>query len=202
MAFIIKLPQRHSHLQDMLLMPNFRTSLAIVMALMAGLPAPRASIAQENPAPAADYVCGAGRDAAPKVHAVVLAPDYLDYFKMASTQNDARLPQNFFTDCGIDPHFMTVAHGAEVARERTLTILRSVFAASLIDALQTMPDKTFTASEPFEQKVKPAVISAANAVTEDQSTGSSRITRAGDEPGSEFVFQVAEGICSRVHSLR
>jgi uncharacterized caspase-like protein len=67
----------------------------------------------------------------------------------------------------------------------------SVFAKALIDALRTMPDQTFTASELFEQKVKPAVISAANALTEGQTPGFSRIARAGDEPGSEFVFQSA-----------
>ncbi len=65
----------------------------------------------------------------------------------------------------------------------------SVFAKALIEALQSMPDRTFTASELFEQKVKPAVISAANALTEGQTPGFSRIARAGDEPGSEFVFQ-------------
>ena len=65
----------------------------------------------------------------------------------------------------------------------------SVFAKALIDALNAMPEKTFTASELFEQKVKPAVISAANALTEGQTPGFSRIAKAGDEPGSEFVFQ-------------
>ncbi len=64
----------------------------------------------------------------------------------------------------------------------------SVFARALIEALKTMPGEAFTASELFEQKVKPAVISAANAVTEGQTPGFSRIARAGDEPGSEFVF--------------
>ena len=66
----------------------------------------------------------------------------------------------------------------------------SVFAKALIEALQTMPGDVFTASELFEQKVKPAVISAANAMTEGQTPGFSRIAKAGDEPGSEFVFQV------------
>ena len=65
----------------------------------------------------------------------------------------------------------------------------SVFAKALIDALGAMPEKTFTASELFEQKIKPAVISAANALTEGQTPGYSRIAKAGDEPGSEFVFQ-------------
>ena len=67
----------------------------------------------------------------------------------------------------------------------------SVFAAALIAALQAMPDEAFTASELFEQKVKPAVISAANALSEGQTPVFSRIARAGDEPGSEFVFQSA-----------
>ncbi len=60
----------------------------------------------------------------------------------------------------------------------------SIFARALIDALQSMPDETFTASELFEQKVKPAVISAANAVSEGQTPGFSRIARAGDEPAA------------------
>lgn len=67
----------------------------------------------------------------------------------------------------------------------------SVFAKALLDALGGMPEKTFTAGELFEQKVKPAVISAANALTEGQTPGFARIGRAGDEPGSEFVFQAA-----------
>ena len=67
----------------------------------------------------------------------------------------------------------------------------SVFAKALIDALGAMPDQTFTASELFEQKVKPAVIAAASALTEGQTPGFSRIIKAGDEPGSEFVFQSA-----------
>ncbi len=68
----------------------------------------------------------------------------------------------------------------------------SVFAKALIEALSAMPDKSFTASELFEQKVKPAVISAANALSEGQTPGFNRIARAGDEPGSEFVFQVVQ----------
>ncbi len=67
----------------------------------------------------------------------------------------------------------------------------SVFAKALLDALDSMPENTFTAGELFEQKVKPAVISAANALTEGQTPGFARIGRAGDEPGSEFVFQAA-----------
>lgn len=66
----------------------------------------------------------------------------------------------------------------------------SVFAKALIEALNAMPGSAFTASELLEQKVKPAVISAANAVSEGQTPGFSRIVKAGDEPGSEFVFQV------------
>lgn len=68
----------------------------------------------------------------------------------------------------------------------------SIFAKALLDALSAMPDTTFTASELFEQKVKPAVISAANALSEGQTPGFNRISRAGDEPGSEFVFQVVQ----------
>ena len=37
----------------------------------------------------------------------------------------------------------------------------SVFAKALIEALAAMPEQTVTASELFEQKVKPAVIVAA-----------------------------------------
>ena len=68
----------------------------------------------------------------------------------------------------------------------------SVFAKALIDALTAMPDKTFTASELFEQKVKPAMIAAANALSEGQTPGFNRIARAGDEPGSEFIFQAVQ----------
>ena len=65
----------------------------------------------------------------------------------------------------------------------------SIFAKALIEALQHMPEATFTANELFESKVKPAVISAANATNEGQIPGFHRISRAGDEPGSEFIFQ-------------
>jgi hypothetical protein len=68
----------------------------------------------------------------------------------------------------------------------------SVFAKALIEALKSMPDRTFTASELFEQKVKPAVISAASATAEGQTPVFSRISRAGDEPGSEFIFQAVQ----------
>ena len=71
----------------------------------------------------------------------------------------------------------------------------SVFAKALIEALAAMPEQTFTASELFEQKVKPAVIAAINALSVGQTPGYSRISKAGDEPGSEFVFQaVAAGL--------
>ncbi len=68
----------------------------------------------------------------------------------------------------------------------------SVFAKALIESLKSMPDQTFTASELFEQKVKPAMIAAANALSEGQTPGFNRIARAGDEPGSEFVFQAVQ----------
>ena len=68
----------------------------------------------------------------------------------------------------------------------------SVFAKALIESLKSMPEQTFTASELFEQKVKPAMIAAANALTEGQTPGFNRIVRAGDEPGSEFVFQAVQ----------
>ncbi len=67
----------------------------------------------------------------------------------------------------------------------------SVFARALIEALSAMPEPVFTARELFEQKVRPAVISAANAVSEGQTPVFSAIAKAGDEPGSEFVFQAA-----------
>jgi hypothetical protein len=67
----------------------------------------------------------------------------------------------------------------------------SVFAKALLDAFQNMPGRMFTASELFEQKVKPAVISAASATVEGQTPGFHRIARAGDEPGSEFIFVAA-----------
>lgn len=67
----------------------------------------------------------------------------------------------------------------------------SVFAKALLNAFSTMPEQTFTAGELFEQKVKPAVISAATGLAEGQTPGYHRIGRAGDEPGSEFIFQRA-----------
>lgn len=65
----------------------------------------------------------------------------------------------------------------------------SVFARALIEALQAMPEPTFTANELFELKVKPAVIASSNALAEGQIPGFHRISRAGDEPSSEFIFQ-------------
>lgn len=67
----------------------------------------------------------------------------------------------------------------------------SVFARALIEALKAMPEPTFTANELFELKVKPAVIASSNALAEGQIPGFHRISRAGDEPSSEFIFQSA-----------
>jgi hypothetical protein len=66
----------------------------------------------------------------------------------------------------------------------------SVFAKALLEALSSMPDAAFTASEVFEQKVKPAVLASGSALVEGQIPSFSRIAKAGDEPSSEFVFQV------------
>lgn len=68
----------------------------------------------------------------------------------------------------------------------------SVFAKALYGGLEAMTEQTFTASELFEQKVKPAVIAAASALSEGQTPGFHRISRAGDEPGSEFLFQAGQ----------
>lgn len=68
----------------------------------------------------------------------------------------------------------------------------SVFARALIEALRTMPDPVFTANELLELKIKPAVIASASAVSDGQIPGFHRISRAGDEPSSEFVFQSAD----------
>lgn len=67
----------------------------------------------------------------------------------------------------------------------------SVFAKALLEALAHMPESRFTASELFEQKIKPQVIASANALSEGQTPGYHRIGRAGDEPGSEFIFAAA-----------
>ena len=66
--------------------------------------------------------------------------------------------------------------------------LHSVFARAMIDALTSIKEPAFTASELLEVKLKPAVISAVNSVGEGQTPGFYRIVKAGDEPGSEFVF--------------
>jgi uncharacterized caspase-like protein len=65
----------------------------------------------------------------------------------------------------------------------------SLFAQALLDALSEMPETVFTANELFEDKIKPKVVSSAFATSaKGQTPVFYRITHAGDEPESEFVF--------------
>lgn len=65
----------------------------------------------------------------------------------------------------------------------------SLFAQALLDALGEMPETVFTANELFEDKIKPKVVSSAFATSaKGQTPVFYRITHAGDEPESEFVF--------------
>lgn len=81
-----------------------------------------------------------------------------------------------------------IASGGEEPVEDAGGAGHSVFARAMIDALSSIKEPAFTASELLEVKLKPAVISAVNAVGEGQTPGFYRIIKAGDEPGSEFVF--------------
>jgi len=81
-----------------------------------------------------------------------------------------------------------IASGGEEPVEDAGGAGHSVFARAMIDALVSIKEPAFTASELLEVKLKPAVISAVNAVGEGQTPGFYRIIKAGDEPGSEFVF--------------
>jgi len=81
-----------------------------------------------------------------------------------------------------------IASGGEEPVEDAGGQGHSVFARALITALSTIREPAFTASELLEVKLKPAVISVVNAVGEGQTPGFYRIVKAGDEPGSEFVF--------------
>ena len=81
-----------------------------------------------------------------------------------------------------------IASGGEEPVEDAGGAGHSVFARAMIDALTSIKEPAFTASELLEVKLKPAVISAVNSVGEGQTPGFYRIVKAGDEPGSEFVF--------------
>lgn len=65
----------------------------------------------------------------------------------------------------------------------------SLFARALIEGLDEMPDKVFTANELFNSKVKPKAVEYAFATSANgQTPVFYRMTQAGDEPESEFVF--------------
>ncbi len=65
----------------------------------------------------------------------------------------------------------------------------SLFARALIEGLAEMPDKVFTANELFAGKVKPKAIEFAFSTSASgQTPVFYRMTQAGDEPESEFVF--------------
>ena len=65
----------------------------------------------------------------------------------------------------------------------------SLFARALLEALEEMPEKIFTANELFDAKVKPKAIEYAFAASaEGQTPVFYRMTQAGDEPESEFIF--------------
>ena len=65
----------------------------------------------------------------------------------------------------------------------------SLFARALLEGLEGMPEKVFTANELFNNKVKPKAIEYAFATTaKGQTPVFYRMTHAGDEPESEFVF--------------
>lgn len=65
----------------------------------------------------------------------------------------------------------------------------SLFARALLEGLDEMPEKVFTANELFNNKVKPKAIEYAFATTgKGQTPVYYRMTHAGDEPESEFVF--------------
>ncbi len=69
----------------------------------------------------------------------------------------------------------------------------SLFARALIEALDEMPETVFTANELFSNKVKPKAIEYAfSSSAKGQTPVFYRVTHAGDEPESEFVFTRAE----------
>jgi hypothetical protein len=68
----------------------------------------------------------------------------------------------------------------------------SIFADALISGLTQMGKEPFTASELFETKVKPKVLSHGPVTEDRQVPVFYRIQRAGDEPASEFLFLPAK----------
>lgn len=64
----------------------------------------------------------------------------------------------------------------------------SIFAEALMAGMADMGKQPFTASELFETKVKPKVLSAGSVAEDGQVPVFYRIQRAGDEPASEFLF--------------
>lgn len=64
----------------------------------------------------------------------------------------------------------------------------SIFAQAIIDGVKAMGHAPFTASELFETRVKPKVLSFGNISEDRQVPVFYRIERAGDVPASEFLF--------------
>lgn len=65
----------------------------------------------------------------------------------------------------------------------------SLFARALLEGLAEMPERVFTASELFNNKVRPkAVEYAFSSAAKGQTPAYLRLTRAGDQPESEFIF--------------
>lgn len=64
----------------------------------------------------------------------------------------------------------------------------SIFAQAIIEGVKAMGRTPFTASELFETKVKPTVLSFGNVADDRQVPVFYRIERAGDVPASEFLF--------------
>jgi hypothetical protein len=65
----------------------------------------------------------------------------------------------------------------------------SLFARALLEAMEEMPEKVFTASELFEGKLKPKVLERSFATGTGQTPGHYRMAHVGDEPSSEFIFR-------------
>lgn len=66
----------------------------------------------------------------------------------------------------------------------------SLFARALLEGLTEMPEQVFTASELFNNKIKPKAIEFAfnTPTAQGQTPVYFRMTRAGDQPEAEFIF--------------
>lgn len=103
-------------------------------------------------------------------------------------QDDAR--NRFLTKAAQYKARQLIASGGDEPVEDGGGGAHSLFARALLEGLAEMPERVFTASELFNNKVRPKAVEFAfsSATAKGQTPAYLRLTRAGDQPESEFIF--------------